>query len=69
MANHVCAVLADIDMDASNAAATKPDERSNRSYQRQKASKVAKVEKKRQRRPKNSITFKKHPMKTKVKKR
>jgi hypothetical protein len=44
-------------------AASKPAERSNRSFQRQKAVKAAKVEKRRLRKPKNSIVFKANPMK------
>ena len=54
----------DVDMDVETAT-TKAEGRSNRSYQRQKAAKVAKVEKKRVRKPRNTIVFKAHPMKAK----
>ena len=47
-------------------AAAKPTTRSNKSYQRQKAAKSAKIEKKRVRKPRNTIVFPKHPKKMKT---
>ncbi|KAK5166234.1 uncharacterized protein LTR77_008495 [Saxophila tyrrhenica] len=58
----------DIDMDA-NRAAAKPAERSNKSLKREKENKAAKIEKKRIRKPRNRITFAKHPKKAGGKKR
>lgn len=46
---------ADVDMDADDA--TKPNPRSNSQLKKQKAAKSARVEKKRHRRVRNSITF------------
>lgn len=52
-------------MDAADEnAASKPATRSNTSYKRQKAAKVARVEKRKHpRKPRNTIVFPKHPKK------
>lgn len=55
----------DVNMNADAEAAEKPATRSNTSYKRQKAVKIARVEKKRhQRKPRNVIVFPKHPKKS-----
>lgn len=45
------------------AAAAKPAEKSNKALKREKTSKAAKIEKKRVRKPRNTMTFAKHPKK------
>ena len=69
MADHVTVSQADVNMDLETAAA-KPADRSNKDLKRQKTSKAAKIENKRVRKPRNRMTFAKHPKKAgRVKKR